>query len=225
MSTSDYDFNLTRNQILERAFRIVGAIGDTASMTAEMYEQGSIALNTLVKGWQADHIFLWTVRQLTQALSIADADYSLSSDPFVVDIEAAALRISNTDTPLKVISWRDYFEIENKSAAGDPTHVCLDARITPTLYTWPVTASSGRTLVYRGIIKLADFDSAAGNPDLAIHWLNALSYGTAADLCDEYSIPLTERKYIQDKADRFYSLAKKGDLQKTNFEFVNGAFK
>jgi hypothetical protein len=69
-STSEsYDFILTRNQIIEQAFRKVGVLSDDNVLTAAQYNVGSLYLNAMVKLWAADDIYIWKEKRAVHALT------------------------------------------------------------------------------------------------------------------------------------------------------------
>lgn len=226
MSITEYDFNLTRNEIIQRAFRITGALKLRQSLTADQFTQGNIALNCMIKLWQADNIFLWTLREMTQAITSASASYSLASvDPTVMWIDKAWYRdSSNTDIPLEIITWRGYEGIEDKLVTGSPVKIAIDSRIAPTMYVYP-KPDANYTVYYLAVAKLKDFDSASQNPDLMTMWLNAIAYGLAFDLADEHGCPLSERQHVGGKFTSFYKAAKRGSSEKSDNTFVRGAFR
>jgi hypothetical protein len=226
MAVTDYDFNSTRNEVIERAFRIIGALSLGETLSADQILQGVTALNHVVKSWQSDHIFLWTLKALTiSPLVGGTATYALSTDPAVIAVDKAFLRQSNKDLPLEVISWRDYQELPNKTDSGDPTCVTIDNLPAPTLYTWPVVSSvTGKSLYLLCITKLKDWDLAAGSGDFPVKFVDALTYSLAANLADEYGLPLGERNQLERKAASFYDIAKRGDRDRSDYEFVSGAF-
>lgn len=220
MAATDYDFSSTRNEIIQRAYRIIGVGTDTDSLTANQLTQGVIALNQLVKSLQNKRIYLWTEQGLTQALTATVPSYALSTNPAVYSIEKAFLRISNTDIPLEVISWREYQAIPDKSSAGDPTHCTTDGT---SLYVYPVPSQS-RTLYYLGLIKAKDWDTSSGSGDFPVRYQDALTYGLAAHLADEYGVPLTERQYLDGKATQLLFDARNFDTNLSDIETVTGAF-
>ena len=60
MSTSgSTDWTRTRNELLTRSLRIVGAVADENSPTASQLSTANEALNAMIKAWQNDDIFLW----------------------------------------------------------------------------------------------------------------------------------------------------------------------
>lgn len=223
MAASEYDFNVTRNEIIERAYRIIGkfSLGDVLS--AEMYQQGIIALNSMIKSWQSKHVFLWTLKEFTQTLTAGQASYSLAStDPAVYAIDRAYLRINNIDNPCDVASYRQYVDIPDKTSPGDPTIVALNGQITPTLYVWPVPQQT-RTLYYTGIVKLKDFDTAAGNADFPVRYLEAITFGLAHKLSFEYGLPVQQQREIERQYQSEFGEAKSGERERAEYEFCDGA--
>jgi hypothetical protein len=224
MALSDYDFNTTRNEIIERAYRIIGKLDPGDTLPGDMMVQAVIALNSLVKSWQSKHVFLWTLRDFTQSLTPSVASYSLAlSDPPIYAIDRAYIRINNIDTKLDVASWRQYWDIQDKTSTGDPTMVALDTQITPTLYVWPVPQEP-RTIHFTAIVKLKDFDTANGNPDFPVRYADALTFGLAHALSFEYGLPLAERREIERQYQNNFAEAKGGERDRADFEFCDGAF-
>lgn len=78
MATSgSTDFNLTRNEIIEEALKLlgVGARGETIS--AEDNADASRALNLMVKAWQAQGYHLWGIQTATLLVQKGTGEYSL----------------------------------------------------------------------------------------------------------------------------------------------------
>jgi hypothetical protein len=224
MAASDYDFNVTRNQIIERAYRIIGAISVGDPLSGEMLNQALIALNSMIKSWQSRNVFLWTLKEFSQTLTAGDASYPLSStDPAVYAIDRAYLRIDNDDRAVQVASFRQYQDIYNKTDTGDPVMLALDGQISPTMYVWPVPTQT-RTIYYTGIVKLKDFDTAGGNPDFPVRYIEAITYGLAHKLSSEYGIPLAERRELERQAQIEFQEAKSGERERAECDFVEGAF-
>lgn len=65
MATSgSTDFSVTRDDIISRALRLIGAIAQGESPTTEQLNEAAIALNGLVKAWQADGMPLWALKHI-----------------------------------------------------------------------------------------------------------------------------------------------------------------
>lgn len=224
MAASDYDFNVTRNEIIERAYRMIGGLSVGETMSAEMLSQALVALNSMIKSWQSRNVFLWTLKEFTQTVTAGDATYPLSStDPAVYAIDRAYLRIDNDDRPIQVASFRQYQDIYNKTDSGDPDLVALDHQISPTMYVWPVPTQT-RTIYYTGIVKLKDFDTAGGNPDFPVRYVEAITYGLAHKLSSEYGLPLPERRELERQFEKEFLEAKSGERERAECDFVSGAF-
>lgn len=223
MALTDYDFNSTRNEIIERAFRIIGKNPPGEPLSGEMMTQAIIALNSMVKSWQSKHVFLWTIDDFTQSLSAGVASYSLAAlEPPVYALDRAYLRMDNLDRQCDVASWRQYWDIPNKTAVGDPTIVALDTNITPTLYVWPVPTQT-RSLKFSALVKLKDFDTAGGNPDFPVRYLDALTFGLAHALSFEYGLPIAEKRELERQYQASFQEAKSGERERADYEFCDGA--
>lgn len=223
MTTAEYDFTNTRNQIIDRAFEIIGVktLGET--LDGESTQQGVLALNTLVKSWQGKNIFLWTLRTVDQTLSAGTEDYLLTSDPAIVAVDTAYIAGANDDEKLEVLSWRQYQDIPDKASSGRPVAVAINNLPSPTLYVYPVPTST-LTLRMLAICKLKDWDSASSGGDFPVRWERALTYCLAADLADSYGLQLGERDRLAQKAERLFIEARQGDRDRTDTPFVEGSY-
>lgn len=227
MASSDYDFQSTRNEIITQAYRKCGAIGADASPDAGRLAEGVRALNQLVKSWQALHVFLWTEKYIQVELTASTATYSLSTDPTVLAVEQAFRRDENDeDTKIQLIPWREYQEILDKGEEGEPIKVTIDYQREPTLYVYrvPSTAYENYKIQLFAITKLKDFDSASGTGDFPVRFEKAMVYGLAADLSDSELVPLKEREWLAEKAEREFFRAKASDYERVEEEYCSGAF-
>jgi hypothetical protein len=226
MSPTDYDFNLTRTEVIDRAYRIIGALGPGQCANGNMQEQGRIALNSMVARWQSDHIFLWKQNTYTTALLTNTASYQLVSDPEILTVDEAYIRINNNDTELEIIGWDEYIDLPNKQNKGDPVLIAVQPGTSfVTVYTYPVIDNAtGKDLFFRVTEKLKDFDSASQSPEMRSAWLDALSYNLAYNLADEYSLSISERQHIGAKANEFYRGVKKTDKKRPEVLIARGAY-
>lgn len=222
MASTEYDFNSTRNEIIQRAFRICGALTYGESLTAEMQAQAVTALNHVVKSWQSEHIFLWSL--VPTSITVSAATYAFSSDPAIIGIEQAYWRDSaNNDQRVEIISFREYQDVPDKTDVGDPIQIAFVQYPTPSLYIYP-TPNGNKTLYLTLIRKLKDMETANGNADFPVHFINALTYALAGDLADELGLPLSERNQIQSKAAALFQKAKRGDREIEDYTMVQSAF-
>jgi hypothetical protein len=69
--SSSYDFALSRDGIVNAAFRLLGVLGEAQTASTERLNQGGQALNMMVKLWQAEGIALW---KNTEVVLVPQAD-------------------------------------------------------------------------------------------------------------------------------------------------------
>lgn len=222
MPTTDYDFNLTRNEIIESAFQVVGALALGETLSANQLNQGNKQLNSLIKRWQNRHVFLHTLQLQTQALTTGTASYVLGNE--VESIVQAYYTDNGYDQPVEIVSYRKYLEIPDKDVPGDPVLCAINYNpTTPTLFVYPVPTGS-LTLSYLAEMRLKDMDTASSNADLPQEYLDALIYGLAAKLCDRYGTPIAERQMIKREAEALFQELKTADHDYEDNTFVTSAF-
>jgi len=228
MVAADFDYLATRNEIIEGAFRIVGALEIGQNLTAEQLAQGIKAIQLLVKSWSNKHLFLWSLNQSSFATS---ANQELYINPGDSDIEAAIIGCdkawvvdSNDDLPLEVVSYSRYLDFYDKETnSGRPKVIAFKPTPVPSFYVWPSPDAiyAIKTLC---VFPLEDLDLAAGNGDIPARFQRALKYGLAEDLFDEYPGPMNERQYVQQKAAILFLEAKNVDAPRETTREVQGMY-
>lgn len=226
MAATDYDFSLTRNEIIESAMRIVGALSPWDSLTADQYQQGVSALNSMIKAWQTEHIYLWTLKQISVSLVSGTAAYSLGADPPAVGLDKVHVVDTSTDEyPVEIIPYREYLDIPNKTDSESlPIFATFNRNDASTpLIVWPVPNAS-RTLKVLAVTKLKDWDSASGGGDFPVRFQEAIVFNLAARLAPEYGLPLAERRELGAQGAYLLKQARTSDKEFNDHEHVRGAF-
>jgi len=78
MATSgSYDFNLDRDAIITQAYRYIGAVDIRSTPSTVELTDGGITLNSMLKGWQTENIYLWLNRKVTLFLEYEEETYTL----------------------------------------------------------------------------------------------------------------------------------------------------
>lgn len=204
MATSgSTDFSLNRNEIITRAYAKLGIGAEGESISNEMLVDGDLNLNLLVKDWQID-TDLWINTRGTLNAVVDQQSYTMGSGG---DFTSRPLRIldmqfsqTSGDIPMREMTRIDYYELSDKSSSGIPTNFYYDPQLTTgTLFVWPTlgTGNSG-SFKFTYARTLEDFDTSTDDADFPVEWLNAIIYGLAVLLADEYG-GLTER--IERRAD------------------------
>lgn len=224
MAASDFDFIQNRTQIIEGALRKVGALGFGENVTGEEAVNAVIALNEMVKEWQARDVFLWQLQPVTLSLTANVASVALPTDPAVIGIDDAQYLVSGTTyEPIEVISWRDYQAIETKADPGLIQKIAMSSARGGSAYVYPVPTAA-TTVRILAITKLKDWDTTVATGDMPEHWGLALKYGLAAILADDYKLPLNERSALAAKAQYYFGRAKGSDRDRSDRLVIKGAY-
>jgi len=225
MATSNsYNYNATRDQIITRALRIIGAIGQGETPSTEAVTEAAETLNDIVKSWAADGMQLWCVRDYTLTPVAGTATYTVGvgstiNAPAPSKIIQAFTRNTTTskDTPILLITRHEYNMLGNKTQQGTPSQIFYDVpgaiasseiQGTVTVYIVPDTSfAADNTIRFVGVRPLQDFDASTDTLDFPSYWINAVKWGLAAELCFEYGVGLSERQQINQKAQGEKALA------------------
>jgi hypothetical protein len=78
-TSGSIDFNLTRNDIITDALKLIGAIEAGETATGEDLNDGARALNKMAKAWQADGLQLWKTEQGVLFLEKDKAEYNIGA--------------------------------------------------------------------------------------------------------------------------------------------------
>jgi hypothetical protein len=230
MSTSgSTNYSTTRDAIITRALRIVGAYGQGATPSANAITEGAEALNDLVKEWQADGMPLWKVTTITPFTLTATEQYSIGSGGTIdtsapLKVLQAFRRNSqtspNTDTPMLIIDQHAYNLLSPKTSTGTPNQLFYKTpgtagntsgtQMRGTIYIY--NSPSAYSILYEtiGLVvqqPFEDFDASTDVPDFPSYWFNAIKWGLARELCSEYGVGLAERGYIRSEADKHKEVA------------------
>ena len=225
MTTSlSNNYNATRDQILTRALRIVGAIGQGETPSSTALTEAAQALNDILAEFNTDGMPQWNLRVYTCAPLVAGtASYTIGTGstfnfPAPLKIFQAYIHDNNTsyDRPLLLIDWQTYLQYSNKTQQGMPNQLVYkvpaaigasgESQGTITLLLTPDAYTAANTsLVVYGQKPFDDFDSSGNTLDLPPYWINALVWAVAAHLAYEYGVGLAERSMIAKKADMHHA--------------------
>lgn len=120
MATSgSTDYSQTRDDIIKRALRLIGALAQGESPTTDQVTEAAVALNGLVKAWEADGMPLWAIKERTITLQATTNTYTLTTPKPLKVIQAWYRNVtSSVDVPMRVITREEYNRLGNKSSTG-----------------------------------------------------------------------------------------------------------
>lgn len=218
-TSSSYDYTKNRNQIITRALRIVGAIGQGETPSTEAITEAAEVLNDLIKEWETDGMQLWCVKEysLTPIASINTYSIGIGSTinetaPTKILQAWSRTNTGSKDTPILLITRQEYNMLGMKTTEGSPSQLWYNppGEINTTenvgqikLYVTPDSNYAINSVVYfTGVRPLQDFDAATDVMDFPQYWGNAVVWGLADQLSYEYGVGLSERAMIAKKAEQ-----------------------
>lgn len=222
MAASDYDFILTRNELIEEAYRKIGALADGQNISAGQLSTGNSKLNSIIKSWSGEGIHLWTVLTETIATVAGTASYTVPTTNGLKYIEKAYRVDTADDVLIERMSLDEYEDIEDKTSEGKPTHFShrpAEGKV----YFWQVPDAVW-TIKLHGVRPLADWETAGSTGEFPSPWLNALRYALAVDLGEDNTIPLKEIQYLRAIAVAEKRSARGKEIDREENPCVEGAY-
>jgi hypothetical protein len=226
MAASDYDFTLTRQELIEAAFSKLGVLPDGQPLSAEMSAKGVQALNLIIKQWNSEGIHFWGISSgLTESLIASQSTITLPTDPFVIGIDQAfSLDGADDSQPIELISMQKYENIHDKTSTGRPYWAFVQNFANSTVVKLYPVCDKAYTFRYTGITRLKDWDNSNDKNLIPERFLMSLLYGLCSYLAEDYKIPVTKQQSLQAQYQFYFSKAKKSDVNRDDRPFVRGAY-
>jgi hypothetical protein len=204
-------------EILERC----GIFGDRVQPVH--LDSAKRSINLLLGEWENDGPTLYTIEQITQALTASDADYTLAAK--VVEIVGQPLirdaDDSNRETPVTLISRSEYYSFSDKTTTGKPSLIYLERVNPPVLYTYPVADESSRyTLILPCLRSAQDVTALTETPEAPKRWLEAIIAGAAAKMAVKWAPQ--RLPFLSGEATGAYRLARNADTERVPFRVTIG---
>ncbi|MGL5733299.1 MAG: hypothetical protein ACRCYS_00415 [Beijerinckiaceae bacterium] len=208
------DFKLTAGDVVEEARRKIGVFADDEPMTAQELQTGLRALNMMLKTWQADGVTGWTDDDGELPLVAGDGEYLFGTGGnFVtVPLEITNMRIVRNGSEIQMtrLSREEYLMLPNKTTQGYPTQFYYKReRSGGKLYVWPLSATAGDVVKFSYRRVIMDLDLAPDDFDLPQEWQEAVVYGLAERLAENYGLSASPQgQIVMAKAAKAYAIVK-----------------
>lgn len=167
-------FSLDVDEALQEAIDRVGG-----EMTAGYdIRAARRSMNIMFRDWENRGIRLWTLEEVSQALTQGTASYTLGAD--TIDILDAYLRRDSQDTVLERLGRSRYSQISDKSQQGRPSQFYLDRqRGAPVLYLYHTPENSTDTVRYWRMRRIEDVTGQGETFDMPSRFFPPLVSGLA----------------------------------------------
>lgn len=216
MSTSGTTtWSLQRDAVVKAALRKLSVLSGGSTPTTSQITDAAEALNAMIKGFQADGMPLWAIKEYTFNTVAGTSTYNIGNGqtlntpmPLKV-LQAYRVESSgNINVPLNVYTHYDYNLLPINASSGEPVTLYyqpLSNYGVIELWPTPIDANTTITLMYQRPFE--DMNSATDDFDFPPYWTEALIYGLAWRLSPEYGIPLQDRQLLMKEAEFFHSNA------------------
>lgn len=211
------NYSATRDDVIKRALRIIGAIGQGETPSTTAFTEAARALNDLVKEWQADGMQMWKYT-LSSAITYVNGTRTYNIGTGATLNQVAPLKIvqafnrntsTNADQPMLIVSQQEYRMLGNKLGTGTPNQLYYfppgppAAEMVGVITVYPVpdsNAASTLNLYVVGMYPIDDFNASTDLADFPSFYYNALCWGLADQLSYEYGVPFAQQSMITKKA-------------------------
>ncbi len=201
-------YSTTRDDIIKRALRLVGGLGQGETPTADQTTEAALALNMLVKHLTNRGMLLWARQEISitpvasqEAYEIGPGktyDYDRPVKVYSVDRYNASTGVTIGLIPL---SQADFNSVNTTNNTGTPSQYWIEPlRDSTKIHLFPLpstsfVASETIKIYYQATIE--DFASSTDNPDVPQEFFDLLVYGLANRLAIEYGVERFLRERIK----------------------------
>ena len=190
MATSgSVDFTMTRTEIIEHSLSLLGVYGVGRTVSAEDMSVGVMALNSMIKSWQARGLYMWgreeavlfledNVESYTLGNGSGDAKMALRSDAQVSQLGAAAssgatsLMVDSTTGMAAsdnigivqdddVVHWTTIVSVDSSTTLTITTGLAGDAAIDAFVYVF--TSRTNKPLFIHDVRRVTGYDQTSSS--------------------------------------------------------------
>lgn len=219
MTTSNsYNWTSTRNDLIQNAFRKIGALGDfeaiTDSANSGKLSAGTAAINPLVKALANKGMPVWAITEVSIPMSnFATSGFKTIGPSQTISLAYKPLKLLQAirrdnvvaatpiDAEMNVYTQTDFLTLSSKAATGAPVHIHYQ----PLAYhgqlrVWPLPDTywqTNGTILARFQRPFQDFDASTDEPDFPPEWHEAIIYQLAVRLAPEYGLASLDRQALK----------------------------
>lgn len=207
----------TAGDLANAALRKCGVVAVDRVATAPEMDATLVAFNVMLKAWQIPSIMVWKLTTGSITLTDATTSYTISSRPY--NLGVVNWRNSDeVDLPMLELTRTEYFELPDKDAAGTLSQFYYHRlEETATIYVWPVQTTGSGTIEWEGQDEIDDIGATTDTLDVPAEWYEAIIYGLADRLSDDFPISSERAAKISRRATEALLLAQHSDREAVFF--------
>lgn len=129
--------------------------------------------------------------------------------------------VSNSDTPVDMITSHEYMELGDKTVESYPTRMYYDPQLTNGIANiWPRWSNLDRIIVFQYNRPLGDFDGSTDNPDFPQEWHLPIILELACLLAPDYGVDLNQQQLLRRQADKWIDMVANHDYEEGSIQFT-----
>jgi hypothetical protein len=226
MSTSGQTiWQMTRDQLIAAGLRKIGVIGEGVTPTATQLAEGQETLNNLIASFQTLGLQLWKRAEVPIVCLPGQATYTLGvgqaiNVPFPTKLTGVTLNTgTGADIDVEIKSNYDFDRLPSTSS-GTPVTVKYQPFVNyGILSVWPTPDAGTYTLTLTSQTPLEVFTASNETADFPQEWHNALIYGLASLLSDDYGLPIPDKQWLEKQAEKHLNTALSFGSEDTSLTF------
>lgn len=220
---------LGRDDIIKAAMRKAQVLAKGQTPDSEDLLNANQALNNLVAEFRTFGMPLWARTEYTLTL-VDDLDtYTFGvgqteNTPYPLRIHQAIIRDTTSLSDIDMTQMSVYdFNLLPSSSQGSPVNFTYQPKINlGTLKIWPTpdaTIASTKEIILTYSRPFEYFVDDTDTPDFPEEWKNALIYGLAVLISDEYGLPLKDKTYLGQQAKEHLATALASGVEESSIYF------
>lgn len=211
------NWNYTRDQIINAAFRKLDVINDGGSASATQQTAAQEALNNVVFSLYSQGMPVWAMTttyftpvqgQTAYPVGTGIGTGTLNIIAPLKITQAWNLDISNPSStyriPMNIYTQFNYNLLNAPNNQGYPIHLWYQpGNQTGTINIWPAPdaySATNRQIWFVYQRPFDQFNASTDTPDFPQIWIEPLIYSLAHRLAPEYGLPLSERDKLNEEA-------------------------
>lgn len=189
----------TAQTIIDRALRLIGAIGSGESPTSDESNDALTALNAMIESWSTERLSIFAYQNKTFTLVPNDATITMGGTTPNVDtrperIENLYVTEGGFDYQVELVNADRWAAIGDKTTTSNLPSLAYYEPTYPqgVLNLWPVP-NTANTLTIQMWITLTAFSTLATSVSLPKGYERALAYNLAVEIAAEYQLQVPQQ--------------------------------
>lgn len=183
----------TALSLIKRSAQLLGVLRKGETLDNDEAQDGLLALNDLLESWSNSTLVVSARTLETLTFATNAAEYTIGPGATLdtarpIKIESMVITSGGTDTPVHLVSEKEFEQIIVKSTEGDPCVATYDYGYPTGKLRFYPTPSAGDVLRLLSEKELSSVAALTTNIDLRPGFARALRYNLAVELAPEYGI-------------------------------------